>query len=434
MMYEIIWADPAEVFIKMDKLIIDGGHSIEGKVRVHGAKNAVLPILAATVLNNGKNTIYDCPDLKDVTSSVDILRFLGCSVKRDNDMIEIDSSGLKYSEIPENLMREMRSSVIFLGPILSRFRKAVIAMPGGCEIGLRPIDLHLKAFRQLGVEIQEEHGYIKCRYDKIKPCTIHLDFPSVGATENIMLLSVLADGTSIITNAAKEPEIVDLQNYLNAMGAKIYGAGTSIIRIDGVKRLNNVVHRVIPDRIVAATYLACCAAAGGEIEIENVKPAHMEAFLSAAEGYGAKLYISDNKIIHKAPQRLRALKLIRTQPHPGFPTDAQSPLMAAMTVGDGTSIFVENIFESRYKNVYELCRMGADITVDGRMAVVRGVKELSGANVCALDLRGGASLVVAALAAHGRSCINNVHHIDRGYDKIEYALSMLGAKISRVRE
>lgn len=415
----------------MDKLVIEGGRKLEGEIYVHGAKNAVLPILAATVLNNGKSVIYDCPDLKDVRASINILRHLGCEVQMNDGVLSVDSSGASCYEIPEKLMHEMRSSVIFLGAVLSRFGKAIAALPGGCELGPRPIDLHLGAFRQLGIEIEEEHGYIKCSCERIVPTTIHLDFPSVGATENIMLIATLASGTTVITNAAKEPEIEDLQKCLNACGAKISGAGTSIIQIEGVKRLGDVEHKVIPDRIVASTYLSCSAAAGGTIELKNIVPEHFEAFLSVAEQYGAKLYINDNSIVHVAPKRLNAVKLIRTQPYPGFATDAQSPLMAALTLAEGTSIFVENIFESRYKHVFELCRMGADITVDGRMAVVRGVKELSGANVCAMDLRGGAALAVAALAANGRTSISDIYHIDRGYENFEQTLQSIGAKVSR---
>ncbi len=418
----------------MDKLVIEGGRPLEGRIYVHGAKNAVLPILAATVLNGGINIIHDCPDLKDVRSTVNILRHLGCEVRREGETLIVNSADIKTYEIPEKLTHEMRSSVIFLGAVLARFGKAVTSLPGGCELGPRPIDLHLKAFRQLGAQIDEEHGYIRCQCDRIVPAAVHLDFPSVGATENIMLISVLADGVTYITNAAKEPEIVDLQKYLNAMGAKVSGAGTSAVRIEGVKKLSSAEHRVIPDRIVAATYLACGAAAGGTLELENVQPEHMEAFLAVAEEYGAKTYLSPGRIVQVAPKRLKPVKMVRTQPHPGFPTDAQSPLMAALTVAEGTSIFVENIFESRYKHVYELCRMGADITVDGRMAVVRGVESLGGANVSAMDLRGGAALVVAALAANGKSSISEVCHIDRGYANLEHTLAGVGARIARVSE
>lgn len=416
----------------MDRLVIEGSGRLEGSIRIHGAKNAVLPILAATVLNGGENVIHNCPELSDVDASAEILRYLGCEVRRDADTLTVNSESMMRCDIPEELMREMRSSVIFLGAIIARFARADAALPGGCELGPRPIDLHLKAFRQLGIDVYEEHGYIKCSTGKIVPASIHLDFPSVGATENIMLASVLAEGTTVITNAAREPEIEDLQDFLNTMGARVHGAGTSVIRIDGVKRLGRAEHRVIPDRIAAATYMACGAAAGGTVELTDTQPRHMKAFLSAAEQYGAKLYISEGRIVQVVPERLTAIKTVRTQPHPGFPTDAQAPLMAAMSVADGTSVFIENIFESRYKHVYELCRMGADITVDGRDAIVRGVKRLSGANVTAMDLRGGAALAVAAAAAEGITEISGMEHVDRGYEKLDENLRRIGLRAQRV--
>ena len=415
----------------MARLIIDGGHPLEGEMRVHGAKNAVLPIMAATVLNADKNIVHDCPNLKDVSSSIAILEFLGCDVHRQGSTLMVDSSNMVNEEIPEQLMREMRSSVIFLGAIISRFGRAVTSMPGGCELGPRPIDLHLKALRQMGVKIEEEHGYITCVAEKLHGANIHLSFPSVGATENVMLAAVRADGTTILSNAAKEPEIVDLQNYLNGMGAKIIGSGTSEIRIEGVKKLHAVEHTVIPDRIVAATYLACSAITGGMVELTNVDCSHIEAILSVMRECGSQFYINGDRLVHVPPKEILPVDCIRTQPYPGFPTDAQSPLMAVLTMAKGTSIFVENIFESRFKHVVELARMGADITVDGRMAVIRGVDCLSGAKVSAMDLRGGAALVVAGLAAQGRTTIDNVYHIDRGYENIEATLAKAGAKIKR---
>ncbi len=415
----------------MARFLIDGGYPLEGEVRVHGAKNAVLPILAATVLNGGRNVIHDCPDLKDVQSSIAILEFLGCNVHREGSTLFVDSSRAINEEIPEQLMREMRSSVIFLGAIISRFGKAVTSTPGGCELGPRPIDLHLKAFRQLGIEIAESHGYITCTADNLHAASIHLDFPSVGATENIMLAASRAKGTTVITNAAKEPEIVDLQNYLNGTGAKIIGAGTSEIQIEGVGEFHDVEHTVIPDRIVATTYLACSAITGGMVQLTNVESSHIEAVLSIMRECGSKFYINGSTLIHIPPKKILPIDCIRTQPYPGFPTDAQSPLMAVLTLARGTSIFVENIFESRFKHVVELARMGADITVDGRMAVIRGVERLSGAKVNAMDLRGGAALVVAGLAAEGRTEVDDVGHVDRGYERLENHLTKLGAKIKR---
>ncbi len=418
----------------MSAIVVEGGRRLEGTVRVHGAKNAVLPILAATVLCGGVSDVENCPALSDVSATVEILEHLGCSVQRSASLISVDASGAWRSDIPEMLMRRLRSSVIFLGAILARFGEASIAMPGGCELGPRPIDLHLSALAQMGAQIQEAHGMIHCRCAHLKGSAIHLDFPSVGATENIMLAASLADGTTVITNAAKEPEIEDLQLFLNRMGARIQGAGSDTIRIDGVKRLYAAPHRVMPDRIVAATYMACSAVCGGTIELMDVCPVHMEAVLSVARLYGADLQVEPNRLVHTAPARLKAVKMIRTMPHPGFPTDAQAPMMAALCYADGTGIFTETIFENRFKHVTELTRMGADITVEGRIAVVRGVEHLSSANMCAMELRGGAALVVAALGAQGTSRIEKAHFIERGYAGLPADLSALGAKIRKDTE
>ncbi len=418
----------------MSVIVVEGGHSLEGTVRVQGAKNAVLPILAATVLCHGESLVENCPDLSDVAATVRILEHLGCKVARTGERILVDASGMHRSDIPESLMREMRSSVIFLGAILARFGKASVAMPGGCELGPRPIDLHLAAFRQMGVSITEAHGSIECSCDKLTGAQIHLGFPSVGATENIMLAATLAEGETVITNAAKEPEIEDLQTILNRMGARVRGAGTDCICIEGVAKLHGAEHRVMPDRIVAATYMACSAVAGGMLELTDVCPGHMEAVLSVARSYGADLRIEENRIVHTAPKRLNAVKMIRTMPHPGFPTDAQAPVMAALCLAQGTGIMTETIFENRFKHVTELARMGADITVEGRIAVVRGVEHLTGANVCAMELRGGAALVVAALGAQGITRIGKIGYIERGYENITGVLAGVGAKIRKETE
>ncbi len=418
----------------MSVIVVEGGHSLEGTIRVQGAKNAVLPILAATVLCSGESVIENCPALSDVAATVRILEHLGCRVQRSGGSIAVDSSTMNGCDIPEHLMREMRSSVIFLGAILARFGTATVAMPGGCELGPRPIDLHLSAFRQMGVQITEAHGSMHCVCAKLRGAAIHLDFPSVGATENIMLAATLAEGTTVITNAAKEPEIEDLQNYLNRMGARVHGAGSDMICIEGVQSLHGAPYRVMPDRIVAATYMACCAAAGGTLELCDVCPQHLEAIMAVARGYGAQLFVENDRIIHKAPTRPRAVKMIRTMPYPGFPTDAQAPLMAALCYADGTGIFTETIFENRFKHVTELTRMGADITVEGRIAVVRGVEHLSGANVCAMELRGGAALVVAALGAQGITRIGKIRFIERGYENLTEALRSVGANIRKETE
>jgi UDP-N-acetylglucosamine 1-carboxyvinyltransferase len=328
-------------------------------------------------------------------------------------------------------MRQMRSSIIFLGAIVSRCSEAVVSMPGGCPIGLRPIDLHLKALRELGVEILEEHGYIYCTASQIKGADIHLDFPSVGATENIMLAAVKGKGTTTITNAAREPEIVDLERFLNAMGARVSGAGGNVIKIEGVEHLHGAEFTIMPDRIVAATYLAASAITGGEMHLKSVEPRDMTAMLKALESMGVELKISDSEIVQRISGPLKNIPIIRTMPYPGFPTDIQSPFMAMCTLAKGTSVFIETIFENRFQHVDELVRMGADIKVDGRSAVIRGVKKLQGANVVARELRGGAALVVAALAAEGKTTIAGTEYIDRGYENIEKYLLACNARIAR---
>lgn len=415
----------------MGSLLIEGGKRLDGEIAVQGAKNAVLPILAATVLNGGKNVVYNCPDLSDVASTVEVLENLGCTVARRGNVLDVDSSGMNSFTIPESLMRRMRSSIIFLGAIIARCKRACVSMPGGCEIGQRPIDLHLKALRALGIEITESHGYINCSADKITGADIHLDFPSVGATENIMLAACMADGITTIENAAREPEIVDLQSFLNRMGAKISGAGGSVIRIDGVSKLYGVEHTIMPDRIVAGTYLTCAAATRGQLILNDADSTHMSSMLNLLQDMGCRIYREKSRIAIRCDKRPLAAQVVKTMPYPGFPTDIQSPFMALASVADGTSVFVENIFENRFQHVDELVRMGADIRIDGRCAVVIGTDRLTGANVVAKELRGGAALVVAALAADGTTVIKNTKFIDRGYEHIEKNLALCGANIIR---
>ena len=417
----------------MGKFVIDGGRRIDGELCVQGAKNAVLPILAATVLNCGENVIHNCPRLRDVHKMVDVLEGLGCGVKNLGSTLVVDSSTMNDCRIDEALMRQMRSSIIFLGAIIGRYGEAIVSMPGGCEIGARPIDLHLKALKKLGITINEAHGYIYCRADKLEGADIHLDFPSVGATENVMLAAVCADGVTVISNAAREPEICDLARFLNQCGAEISGAGTSCIKIRGVKKLHGTEYTIMPDRIVAATYLAAAAATNGEIFLTDAAPEDMGAMLHALSEMGAELTVGAKTVHLKNNKRLKAVHTLRTMPYPGFPTDIQSPFMAMCALASGTSVFVENIFENRFRHVDELVRMGADIRVEGRSAVVRGVKKLSAANVVAHELRGGAALVIAALAAEGTSEITGVEYIDRGYENIEKYLGNCNAKIKRER-
>lgn len=419
----------------MDKLVINGSKRLTGEIEVHGSKNSVLPILAACVLTQGENIIHNCPILSDVDAALKILVELGCKVKREEHTVCVDSSGVNGFEISDSLMREMRSSVIFLGAILGRTGKAVLSTPGGCEIGLRPIDMHISAMEQLGAEVFEEHGrlHFECK-NGLHGARVILPFPSVGATENIMIASCVAKGTTVITNAAREPEISDLADFLNGCGAKIHGAGDSTIIIDGVERLTATTHTVIPDRIAASTYLLAGAITHGRVCIKEIIPAHLGALIPVLKQSGCDISVSNRWICISSPPRLSRVKTVRTMPYPGFPTDVQAPLTAMLSVADGTSVVVENIFECRYKHVSELIRLGAKINVEGRTAVIEGVPYLTGASVVSPDLRGGFALVIAGLAAKGETVISGVEHIDRGYENPEKLLSALGADVKRIKE
>ena len=413
----------------MSKFIIQGGKKLEGEVKISGSKNAALPIIAATVLIQGKTTLYNVPNIQDVQTMFEIIKDIGGKVSKKNNKIIIDTSKIHTYEIPENLMRKMRSSVILAGAIIGRYNKAKFSYPGGCEIGSRPIDLHLKGFEKLGIKIKEEYGEIICSAEKIIGTQINLDFPSVGATENIILASCLAEGTTVLTNAAKEPEIEDLAKFLNKAGAKIKGVGTDRIEITGVKKLTEISYNIMPDRIESGTYLVAGAITGGNVKITNANPKHIEPVLNKLEEANCILDIGKNYVEIKAPKRVKAVD-IKTMPYPGFPTDMQSIFGALLSTAKGTSIITENIFESRYKYVQELNRMGAKIKVEGRSAIIKGTKRIQGANVVALDLRGGASLVLEGLAAKGSTQIDNAHYILRGYENIEKKLKKLGARIS----
>lgn len=416
----------------MSAFVINGGRRISGSIRVQGSKNSVLPILAATVLAEGKSVIHNCPDLSDTAGTVKILKNLGCKVFREGKSIIVDSSSITSSEIPEGLMREMRSSVIFLGAILGRTKSAVISTPGGCEIGLRPIDLHLYAMKQLGVEIADDYGRLICTAPNgLNGRKITFSFPSVGATENAILASVTAKGTTTIVNAAREPEIIDLCEFLNKCGGEIYGAGESVITVNGKGRLYPCEYSVICDRIACATYLIAGAVTGGDVVLENTNPVHLNAIIPPLEEAGCRVNIRCKEIRLKAHGRLNRIDKIITQPYPGFPTDAQAPFTALACVGNGTSVIVENIFESRFKHIPELVRMGAKIRTEGRVAVIDGVERLYGAEVLSPDLRGGASLVLAGLCADGTTIVKNTEFIDRGYEDFENNLSMLNADVRR---
>ena len=415
----------------MSNIKITGGKRLEGTISVQGAKNSVLPILAAAILVNGESRLQNCPNLKDVDAAIMILEHLGCKITRNEQEIVIDSSSLDKSEIPDHLMREMRSSVIFLGAILGRTGRATLSTPGGCELGKRPINLHIDALRQLGAEIDVKGPSIDARADRLVGCTVNFETPSVGATENAMLAALCAEGETIITNAAREPEIVDLQNFLVAAGAKIRGAGQSTIVVSGGAKLRPVTYSIMPDRIVACTYLCAVASTGGHLEMTNIIPEHIEAVTNCLETAGCKIEISGSNLVMVVKKRINALRPIITRPYPGFPTDAQPCLVASCATAKGTTVVIENIFDNRYGYVDELRRMGADIKLEGRVAIVTGVKRLTGATVKATDLRGGAALVVAALAAAGETEITEIAHIDRGYDRLEETLSALGADITR---
>lgn len=417
----------------MAKLLISGGKRLNGEVKVQGSKNSTLPILAATILCEDESVLFNCPKLTDVDATIRILRYLGCKASRSDSTLVVDTTDMTRSDIPHDLMREMRSSIIFLGVLIARCGKAKMSLPGGCELGPRPIDLHLSALRQMGIEISEEHGELECVAPSgIKPSKIALSFPSVGATENIMLTAVKANGTTIITNAAKEPEITDLADFLNSCGARISGAGESTIIIEGVQKLSGCSHSIIPDRIVAATLMSAAAITSSKITLDGVILSHLGAITPVFENCGCELTFKEGKLTLDAPYRLRSPKLIRTMPYPGFPTDAQAPVMAMTCKASGLTVFVENIFESRYKHVDELNRLGANIKVEGKIALVDGVRHLSGAKVRALDLRGAAALIVAGLSSQGHTEILGVRYLERGYDDFEVVLQSLGADIKKI--
>lgn len=413
----------------MSSYIIEGGHKLEGTVKISGSKNSALPIIAATILNAGKTTLYNVPNIQDTQMMYKILETLGAKIEKKNGKIKIDTSKIEKFEIPPELMHKMRSSVILAGALIGRYKKATFSYPGGCDIGSRPIDLHLKSFEKLGIQVNQNHGNIECNAEKIKGEKIDLDFPSVGATENAILASVLASGTTIITNAAREPEIIDLQNFLNKMGAKIVGAGTDEIQIEGVKKLKDISYNIMPDRIETGSFLCFAAATKGNIILENVNATHITPIISKLEEAECKIETSKNKIKIIAPKKLKAID-IKTMPYPGFPTDMQSVFASMLTIAKGTSIIVENIFENRYKYTQELNKMGAKITVEGKSAIIRGTRKLYGADVKATDLRGGAALVLAGLIAKGKTQVDDIEYILRGYEKLDYKLQNLGANIN----
>ncbi len=413
----------------MKKICINGGKPLYGETVVQGSKNSVLPILAASFLTEEACVIENCPDLSDVHVALEILEGLGCSAEYSDNKVYLYPTVSPNYTISDDLMRRMRSSVMFLGAILGRCKKARISYPGGCELGARPIDIHLRALRELGVKVVEDGGYIDCQVEKFTPKTLTLMFPSVGATENIILMSAVSQGETVIINPAREPEVVDLQNFLNTMGANICGAGSDYIRIKGVKKLQGCRYSVIPDRVVAATYACGVTACGGKILLKNVEPCHMQMLLAQLLDMGADVKCEDSTILVEMNKRPLPVPMIKTLPYPGFPTDMQAPLMAALLRAKGSSVVSETIFENRFKHVGEFLRMGADIRVEGMNAYIRGVSHIHGADVEAADLRGGAALTVAGLSARGRTTVSKIHYIDRGYEDIVRDFKNLGGDI-----
>lgn len=419
----------------MAKLIIEGRTKIQGEISIGGAKNSILPILACTLLTNKTVRIKNCPKISDVNNMLNILKMLGGSYFFEGDSLYVDTATAETFIMPPDLSRELRSSIFMLGSILARFGQACCVYPGGCEIGNRPIGLHLSGLKMLNVSVIEEEGSIICNGENMEGTAIHLDYPSVGATENLMMAASGAKGKTIITNAAREPEIEDLQAFMRKLGFNVTGAGTSTIEIDGkldIEVPDVVEHRIISDRIVAGSMLCAAAICGGSLNVKNIEPLHISSTLSKLREAGCNLDIGKSNVHISAPDRLKEIRMIETLPHPGFPTDMQALLFALCTVADGTSIIVENVFENRFKHAPEFTKMGAVITQRDRTAIIRGVKHLRGAHVTAQDLRGGAALVIAGLAAWGYTTVDNVEFIDRGYERIEDMLNSVGANITRI--
>lgn len=417
----------------MYKYIIKGGNRLHGETYASGSKNASLPILAATIISGRTTKLYNVPDIEDVKITIEILKSLGCKIKKERNKIIVNSKDACKTIIPDELMRKLRSSVIIVGAIISRFGCAKFSYPGGCDIGARPIDLHLKNFERIGIKIDENSRYIECKCDKIESKKIELDFPSVGATENLILASILGEHIITINNAAKEPEIIDLANFLNKMGAKVYGAGSNVIRIIGVKKLKDISYKIMPDRIETGTLLIAGAITGGMVKVNNTVPEHIGPLLDKLSEAGCEIKINGNSISLLANKRLNAVD-IKTMPYPGFPTDLQPQFSTLMTVSRGTSIITENIFENRFKFMQEIQRMGAKATIHGKTMVIKGVRKLHSAEVESSDLRGGASMVLAGLAAKGDTTVGKLEYLLRGYENFDKKLNDLGANIIRTEE
>ena len=417
----------------MDKLIIKGGTKLKGEVQISGSKNAALPILISTILAPGVNEIHNVPFLRDINTTIKVMESLGATVEGKGHVVIVDTAGINSHEATYDLVKTMRASVLVLGPLLARFGKARVSLPGGCAIGARPINLHLKGLQALGAEIVLEHGYVAAKAKRLKGARINFDISTVGGTEHLMMAAVTAKGETILENAAREPEIIDLGLILNRMGARIEGAGTDTIRIQGVSELSPASHEVMPDRIEAGTFMIAAAITGGDISIKGMKLEHLDALVFKLQDAGVEISSRDNVVRVKGPRKIKSVN-IKTRPYPGFPTDMQAQFMALMCKADGASVISENIFENRFMHVAELLRFGADIVIEGNAATVKGVKGLSGAPVMATDLRASASLILAGLAAENTTEVSRIYHLDRGYESIEKKLAVLGADIVRVKE
>ena len=417
----------------MDKLIIKGGKKLCGEVAVSGSKNAALPIFFATILAPGVHTLRNVPALRDINTSIRLLETLGASVEGRSGEVRVDATGIDQVEATYDLVKTMRASVLVLGPLLARFGRSRVSLPGGCAIGARPIDQHLKGLAALGAEIRLSHGYVEAEAKQLQGARIYFDISTVGGTEHLMMTAALAKGETILENAAREPEITELAEVLNGMGARIEGAGTDTIRITGVEQLTPMNHTVMPDRIEAGTFMIAAAMTGGHVRIRNMRLEHLDALTFKLQDAGVEVLSRDNAVEVRGPERIRPVN-IKTRPYPGFPTDMQAQFMTLMCLADGASVISENIFENRFMHVAELLRFGADIVIEGNSATVKGVRQLSGAPVMATDLRASASLVLAALAADNTSEISRIYHLDRGYERIEEKLKGLGADIERVHE
>ena len=418
----------------MSSYLISGGRPLNGQLHVHGSKNAALPIIAASLLHHGVTVIRGCPDILDVRYMIKILRSIGCEVLYQGDVLQIDASEICLENISRECVGKMRSSILLLGAALGRCRHMILDYPGGCTIGARPVDIHLKALEQMGVHIEERDGAIHCETGGLSGARIVLPYPSVGATENLMMAGAMAEGSTWIQNAAKEPEVSDLAGFLSALGVSIYGAGTDRIGILGKCSLHDAEYRVMPDRIVAGTYLLAAAGTGGKIELMNVAEHHVHCLMHLCEAMGCEIRMTEKGIRLKSARRLFAVEDIHTQPFPGFPTDMQSQMMAVLATARGESVIYEHIFENRFRTAGELQKMGADIQIKNNRAVIRGVRKLKGCNVSARDLRGGAALVIAGLMAEGDTIVENSIFVERGYQDICKDLTQLGAEIRHCRD